>query len=413
MIGEIIPESCIHLCEEPHFLCEPSCSHWCCGTSRTPSSTPHFRGSGIFASRPVQTSATSSGTQNGVKGDRELLFVGHPANHAAKIVGSLGSHRLTRAVYDLLPAKRRDICEPVPDDDRGLYQVKALISDELDVLCSEFNIAWDREASAERVEDDRKQFPLSEIEIGDAEVLIDMNLLSIKNNKRVGAASLFADLAGFTAYIDAASTPARQEEALRVLHVVRKEFTKVTTDDFDGVRVQFQGDRIQVFFHLPKGLEKQIIRKAVDAAAGIQSSIDVVKECLAEAKNLSVAVGIDYGTTLVSKLGTRGARDRICLGEAVEQAAKIEERIEGTETGLSATAPAQLPKEIGLLFQWKKELQSFVARGLTADVLERAEESEKIKEQETASVSRSAAGVSVVGGTSLGRTVPVSRNYAE
>ena len=132
-----------------------------------------------------------------------------------------------------------------------------------------------------------------------------------------------------------------------------------------------------------------------------------------ESKNLSVAVGIDYGTTLVSKLGTRGARDRICLGEAVEQAAKIEERIEGTETGLSATAHAQLPEEIGSLFQWKKELQSFVARNLTADVLERAEESKKIKEQETVSVSRSAAGVSVLGGTSLGRTVPASRNYAE
>ena len=85
----------------------------------------------------------------------------------------------------------------------------------------------------------------------------------------------------------------------------------------------------------------------------------------------------------------------------------------GTETSLSATARAQLPEEIGSLFQWKKELQSFVARDLTADVLERAEESEKIKEQETVSVSRSAAGVSVFGGTSLGRTVPVSRNYAE
>lgn len=60
----------------------------------------------------------------------------------------------------------------------------------------------------------------------------------------------------------------------------------MSTDDFDGVRVQFQGDRIQVFFHLPKGVAKKIIRKAVDAAAGIQSSMDVVKECLPEAKTL-------------------------------------------------------------------------------------------------------------------------------
>jgi hypothetical protein len=44
-----------------------------------------------------------------------------------------------------------------------------------------------------------------------------MDLLSVTNNKHVGAASVFADLAGFTAYIDAADTPEKQEEALRVL----------------------------------------------------------------------------------------------------------------------------------------------------------------------------------------------------
>ena len=130
-------------------------------------------------------------------------------------------------------------------------------------------------------------------------------------------------------------------------------------------------------------------------------------------EELSVAVGIDYSTTLVSKLGTRGARDRICLGEGVELAAKIEERVEGTDTGISSAAHAQLSEEIGSLFQWKKKLQCFVARNLTADVFERAEESEKMKEQQTASVSRSAAGVSVWVGTSLGRNVPLSRNYAE
>jgi class 3 adenylate cyclase len=353
------------------------------------------------------------GTQNGVKGDRELLFVGHPANHAAKIIGSLGTHRLTQAVYSALPKRLQDVCELVPDDDRGLYQAKELTCGELDSLCSEFDVAWNREASADRVEEDRKQFPLSDIEICDADVLIDMDLLSIKSNKQVGAASVFADLAGFTAYIDAADTPEKQEEALRVLHVVRKEFTRVTTNDFNGVRVQFQGDRIQVFFHLPKSFENRIIRKAVDAAAAVQSSMDVVKECLPESKSLSVAVGIDFGTTLVSKLGTRGARDRICLGEAVEQAAKIEERIGGTETGISAAAHAELAEEIGSLFQWSKEQQCFVSRNLTADVIERAEESAEMKRQQSASVSRSAAGVSVSVGSSLGRTVALSRNYAE
>ena len=110
----------------------------------------------------------------------------------------------------------------MPDDARGLYQAKELTCDELDALCSEFDITWNQEASAEQVEDDRKRCPLSDIEICDADVLIDMDLLSVTNNKHVRAASVFADLAGFTAYIDAADTPEKQEEALRVLHVVRK-----------------------------------------------------------------------------------------------------------------------------------------------------------------------------------------------
>lgn len=353
------------------------------------------------------------GTQNGIKGDRELLFVGHPANYAAKIIGALGTHYLSPAVYAALPKDLQVICEPVPDDDRGLYQVRDLTREEVDTLCGDHGIAWSRNASTDRIEDDRKQFPLSDIEIGDADVLIDMDALSIRKNKRIGAASVFADLAGFTAYVDAADTAAKQEEALRVLHVVRKEFTKVATDDFNGVRVQFQGDRIQVFYHLPKDAEKKITRKAVDTAAGIQSSMDVIKECLPEAADLSVAVGIDYGTTLVSKLGSRGARDRICLGEAVEQAAKIEERVKGTETGMSSHAHGQLPDEIGDLFTWKKELQCFVAQNLTADTIERAEETKRMQEEKAASVTRTAAGVSVFGGTSGARSVPLSRNYGQ
>ncbi len=353
------------------------------------------------------------GTQNGIRGQRELLFLGHPANYAAKIIGSLGSHRLTRGVYDLLPQKLKDACELVPDDDRSLYQTKDLTHDELDALCSEFGVAWDRMKSAKRIEDDHTQFPLSDIEISDAEVLIDMDLLSIKNNKRIEAASAFADLSGFTAYIDAAETDERQEEALRVLHVVRKEFMMVGTGDYNGVHVQFQGDRIQLIVHLPKGREKKVIRKAVDIAAGIQSSMDVIKECMPEAKNLSVAIGIDHGTTLLSKLGARGARDRICLGEAVEHAAMIEERVDGTDSGISSSAHDELAPEIADLFTWDNETQCYVATNLKVDVLERADEAAKMNEEKAATVSRSAAGVSVVAGMGAGRTIAVSRNYGE
>ena len=96
----------------------------------------------------------------------------------------------------------------------------------------------------------------------------------------------------------------------------------VVKQDFGGVRVQFQGDRVQALFHLPKGDEKKIAERAVDTAIALQSSMElVIKKLLPEAAGLGIAVGISMGTTLVSKLGTRGHRDRICIGDAVEDAA--------------------------------------------------------------------------------------------
>jgi class 3 adenylate cyclase len=122
-----------------------------------------------------------------------------------------------------------------------------------------------------------------------------------------------------------------------VLHAVRKEFSRVLTDDFDGVRIQYQGDRVQAIFHLPKDDEEAIARKVVDAAAGIQSSMETtLKYWLPEANDLTVAVGVDVVLTLVSRLGTRGARDPICLGAAVQNGARIEEAVDEREVGVSS-----------------------------------------------------------------------------
>jgi len=315
------------------------------------------------------------GTQNGVRGDRELLFVGAPANYAAKIIGPSGSLRLTVSVHDMLPDDLRDLASEVEGSDGEVYHLGGLTQQRLDDLCSEYGIAWDREESRERVDEDLDNYPLEDISFGDADALIDIDALGISYSKRVLAVSIFADVSGFTAYVDGAQTDARKREALRVFHALRKEFAQVLTNDFNGVRVQFQGDRIQAIFHLPKGDEPAIARKVLKAAVGVQSSMEKsLKDCLPEAKPLSVAIGVDMGATLVSKLGPRGARDRICLGDAVESAAAIEERISGTQIGLSITVYEVLTEEQKKLFDWDKGARSYIATGLTAEKLERAEE---------------------------------------
>jgi len=55
------------------------------------------------------------GTKNGMEGDRELLFLGAPANYAAKIVGGPGQTNLTGRVCAGLPRKLRELCPPLQE----------------------------------------------------------------------------------------------------------------------------------------------------------------------------------------------------------------------------------------------------------------------------------------------------------
>ncbi len=48
-------------------------------------------------------------------------------------------------------------------------------------------------------------------------------------------------------------------------------------------------------------------------------------------EELGMAVGIDIGTTFVSKLGTHGHRDRICISDAVEKLLGTRRRARGRD----------------------------------------------------------------------------------
>src|SRR5207248_11707839 len=97
-----------------------------------------------------------------------------------------------------------------------------------------------------------------------------------------------------------------------------------------------------------------------------------LKACLPEASELRLAIGVDLGTTLVSKLGARGQRDRICLGEAVECAAQLEERSEGGQIAVSSQVHGLLPEYLCDRFPYSAEVQGYVATDLTAAQGERA-----------------------------------------
>lgn len=301
------------------------------------------------------------GTSNGINGDRELLFLGAPANHAAKIIDSGGRLRLTQRIYEALPDDLKSLCFNV------------VTSDELDELLKAHGCVWKRNVSTKNVEDDKKCFPLKDITYSSAEVPIDLDSLSIRNNKRVLAASIFADVSGFTRYIDAATSSQDKRNALRVFHAIRKEMARVVKGDFNGLRIQYQGDRVQGLFHLPKDEEASIAMKAVEAAVGLQSSMKhTLKAYLPEIGDLRLAIGVDMDITLVTRLGAHGQRDRICLGKAVECAAQLEERSKGGQIAVSRRIYDLLPDCLRDRFAYNSTVLGYTATDLTAEQVERA-----------------------------------------
>jgi class 3 adenylate cyclase len=313
------------------------------------------------------------GTRNGKNGDRELLFIGNPANLAAKLLTDTSTLRLTERLFKALPASIQTYCSQLKSGD---YRISAA-QDKLDELCKANGIPWDRKKSAEQLADDRKALPLADIDYSDAEVRIDFEKLSETNNKQVLGASVFADVSGFTKFVSDAKGEEAKASALKVFHVIRKELAKVGETDYKGVRVQFQGDRIQVLFHLPKGDEDKIAVEAVEAAVGMLSSFEqVIKKELPEAKNLALKVGVDMGTTLATRLGKRGDRDNICLGIPPQNAARLEEDSNDSEIAVSQAIYDGLGgNELQAYFTEDTGRRCWVAKGLTYERVEAEEDS--------------------------------------
>lgn len=309
----------------------------------------------------------SIGTRNGTQGDRELLFLGAPANYAAKLLTTGSERRLTKAVKDLLP---KDLAGFVEDDPEGGLRLRRPSSDELAKILETYKIDWSADASAKRIAEDRNAFPASKAALSGAEDKIDFDELSFYNSKLVEAASLYGDVSGFTAYIDRAKTTDEQKKALRAFHAVRLEMARVVQDDFAGVRVQFQGDRVQALLHLPQEAAR-FSKEAVHAAVGLQSSFELVlKKEIAELADLGIAVGISQGTTVATRLGERGHRDRICLGADVLRAERNEENIEKRQIGISANVRDQLPEDLAKHFTWVAAAGCYVATGLDQNKLD-------------------------------------------
>jgi class 3 adenylate cyclase len=329
------------------------------------------------------------GTRNGTSGDRELLFVGAPANHAAKLLPDGVDRRTTQGVAEELTD---DVGEFV-EADGTTFKIRRPTVAELEDLLDAHGIEWSVDDAQERLDADLEQFPASKAGLFGTTDRIDFDTLSFTNSKLVEAATVYGDVSGFTKYIDGLASDDDRREALRAFHAIRKEMARVVKDDYRGTRVQFQGDRVQGVFNVPTDDTEGFCSEAVNAAIGLQSSFEqVLKKELPQIASLGFAVGVSQGTTLAARLGERAHRDRVCLGREVLRAERNEEHVDAEEIGISRNVHEHLDDNLATHFEWSDTKQCFVAKGLTHEKVVLAEDAKAYNEGRGAYVSAGATG---------------------
>ncbi|WP_207105813.1 hypothetical protein [Sphingomonas sp. CFBP 8760] len=293
---------------------------------------------------------------SGRNDEREPLFIGGAANHAAKLAegsapGIYPSDRV-RALFGLRQVG-------------GILAERTSSASEVEIASLGARIVLDPQQLERRADELRAAMRTHrDVTIGMSGFAfhhhtpplrsIDYSRLSPSRSVRMPLVSIFADLDGYTAYVDAAMANGGTADAVRDLHVIRTELDAVLQQDFGGRKVRFIGDCIHGV--LAVGDDQQTdegasVERATACAGALRSSFDLCIEMLPTAKGLGLAIGFEIGSTPISRIGIRGDRSvRVASSHATLTSEECQAVCSGTETKIGDRAYAVASPDTRRLF---------------------------------------------------------------
>jgi class 3 adenylate cyclase len=275
---------------------------------------------------------------NGRNGGREPLFLGEPANQAAKLSGG-GQVRGIFLTNDAREAIGLLAVDEPKDTSLTRVEVKA--------CQEESDLGVTKEEIVQEWREDLKSNPIGGFEFSRHTPplrTLDIASLTPLNSRRQEAISVYADLDGFTAYVRS-HLEKKPKDVVRALHVIRAELDRVLSSEFDGRRIRFIGDCIHGL--LCEGNSKvteasETVSTAAMCAGAMRSSFELALEKLAEhnidADGLGLAIGIEYGPMTVTRLGMQGDRVRCSVSRGVLISEREQARCNGAETAIGEVA---------------------------------------------------------------------------
>lgn len=261
--------------------------------------------------------------------EADTLFLGSPANHAAKLAanGPEGGIYLTRNALKILRGSDRvglltDWYEVAPQDviqrasvSHQYQKVRAKAEEVIKERTAQPSFTFRRSAP-----------PLKGISFAD---------LMPSNTVRQGMASIFADIDGYTAFVDNAIRGGHEAIKLAVLgvHTIREELNSVLKEDFGGKRVRFIGDCIHGLIAVWQKNEddpRGTVKEASLCAAAMKSSFDLCLEMIDGLDDLDLAIGVEYGVVPLTRMGRPGDQSvRCATGKAVIISERQQQAIQG------------------------------------------------------------------------------------
>jgi class 3 adenylate cyclase len=258
---------------------------------------------------------------NGTGCEQEPMFLGSAANHAAKLAfGKESGVYVSDRVRKLLGRQEVGVINrflSLSDNDVAVHAARRDAGDRL-----VYGVQDRRDYARNLVENWRDELRKSELPDFTLPSFsfsyrqpplceIDFAELQPSRSIRMPLMSLYADLSGYTDYIDRAVASGGIRDAVAALYVIRQEFQNVVEQDFGGRKVRFIGDCIHALIAEGSRTETDArgsVSSAAQCAGGLHSSFQLCRQVLGNLESLGLAIGLELGPTPISRIGIRGDR---------------------------------------------------------------------------------------------------------
>lgn len=293
---------------------------------------------GIDSGKCVVISRASIRLDRSSRGEHEPLFLGSAANHAAKLAeknDNEGIYLSNHAQSILLkqPVVSSNTILNIRESEFDLLSINNDVNSRTNRIMS----AWDNDYHETRFKklsaNDFKFLPhtppLSDVKFSE---------LMPSNSIRMQLCSLFADIDGFTNYVDDSINSGNVREALLDIQVIRSELGLVLKKDFGGKKVRFIGDCIHGIIACGTAAqidERATVNGALLCSGGLRSSFELCQKELPSTRELGLAIGIDLGMVPISRVGLRGKDSiRVASAKTVSISESQQQTCKGNETAI-------------------------------------------------------------------------------